>query len=129
DPKQNIEKAIVLLKRELEFLKVSNKYQSKAVGSAAPDFINVALLVNTSVSKEVLKETILKPIENKLGRLRTEDKNSPRTIDIDIVFYDNELLDKQIYHYPHIAVPVSELLPQFKGIGEALNQFNEVWLV
>ena len=40
---------------------------------------------------------LLKQIENKLERVRTKNKNGPRTIDLDIVLFNNQILDKDVF--------------------------------
>ena len=43
-----------------------------------------------------LKKLVLHPIENKLGRVRTRDKYLPRTIDLDIIIFDSEVVDPNL---------------------------------
>jgi 2-amino-4-hydroxy-6-hydroxymethyldihydropteridine diphosphokinase len=92
---------------------VSGVWQTRSVGSPGPDFLNAAALITTQSSAEDLRSNILRPIENLLGRIRTNDPNSPRTIDLDILIYDEQLLDDDLWNYAHMAVPVAEILPAF----------------
>lgn len=80
-------------------LSFSALYETEAWGlkEQAP-FLNQALAVQTELSAETLLETILQ-IEQSLGRVR-EEKYGPRTIDIDILFYDDRVIDR-----PHLSVP------------------------
>jgi 2-amino-4-hydroxy-6-hydroxymethyldihydropteridine diphosphokinase len=103
-------------------VRCSDAWQSKAVGSPGPDFINLAVLTETSLSAEMLKKQILLPIEKELKRVRTDDKNAPRTIDIDIIIYDTMLQDNTLFTYAHLAVPVAQILPSFVNErGESLQ--------
>lgn len=92
---------------------VSGIWKTPAVGSSGPDFLNAALLISTGYSLNELKYEILRPIENLLGRVRTQDPNAPRTMDLDPLIYDGAQLDDQIWNYAHMCVPVAEVIPDF----------------
>ncbi len=115
---KNLVEALNLLKREITLLESSAVYHSPAVGSDGPDFLNAALLATTPLSREALKEEVFRPIEAKLKRVRTADKNAPRTIDIDLITYDGEVVDPTLWDYGHIALPVGEILPSHMKIKE-----------
>ncbi len=126
---KNLVEALNLLKGEINLLESSAIYHSPAVGSDGPDFLNAALLAKTSLSKEALKEGVFRPIEAKLKRVRTADKNAPRTIDIDLITYDGEVVDPTLWDYGHIALPVGEILPshmQIKEVAMALAHSSSV---
>ena len=82
--------AIRLLRRHrrIEVRKVSRFFESAPVGGPddAPDFFNASVLACTDLSPQELRAA-LRHIEEVLGRERTEDKNAPRTIDLDIAYY------------------------------------------
>jgi 2-amino-4-hydroxy-6-hydroxymethyldihydropteridine diphosphokinase len=69
-------------------------------------------------------------LEAQLGRVRTEHKYSPRTIDIDILIYGEEILDPEIWSQPHLTVPLAELLPELKhpSSGEKIQVFADKFL-
>jgi 2-amino-4-hydroxy-6-hydroxymethyldihydropteridine diphosphokinase len=113
EPERNLLKAIDLLKQQVKLLRSSSAWQTPPIGSEGPDFLNLAIIIATSLSATELKEKVLRPLEAQLGRVRTADKNSPRPIDLDIILFDGQLLDPELFHYAHRAVPVSELLPGF----------------
>lgn len=92
---------------------VSSVWQTPSMGSPGPDFLNAAVLISTQLSIAELREEVLRPIENLLGRIRVKDPNAPRTIDLDILFYDDQMLDQEIWKYAHTGVPVAEILPTF----------------
>ena len=56
---------------------------------------------------------MLHPIENLLGRVRTQDPNAPRTIDLDPLIFDGNQLDDLLWDYAHMGVPVAEIVPGF----------------
>jgi len=123
-PEENLRRAVELLRQYFVVEKVSAAWETPAVGSDGPDFLNAAVVIHTSLDPWQLKERFLRPLEAQLGRVRTADKNAPRTIDIDIVIWDADLLDLDVWKYAYAAVPVAELLPcqQSEETGEYLEQ-------
>jgi 2-amino-4-hydroxy-6-hydroxymethyldihydropteridine diphosphokinase len=85
-------------------------WRSPSVGSPGPDFLNAAILVTTNFSQDRLKD-ILRHLEDTLGRVRVPDKNAPRTIDIDIVVIDGEIVDPSLWNEAFRLIPLSEILP------------------
>jgi 2-amino-4-hydroxy-6-hydroxymethyldihydropteridine diphosphokinase len=124
NPAENMIRALDLLCQHGFVRRVSSAWESTAVGSDGPDFLNVAVWIETSLSLPTLKQEIIRPIEKKLGRVRTADKNAPRTIDIDILIDQEELVEPELWEYAFLAVPIAELLPDFSHpqTGEPLQQ-------
>lgn len=121
-PEQNIPHAIACLQKQLRVLQASSVWQSAAVGSGGPDFLNCALLVAAPLDASTLKEQVLRPLEVQMGRVWTEDKSSPRPIDIDIIIFDGVLLDPGLWEYAYQAAPIAELLPGYQSAsGEYLK--------
>ncbi|MFC5285041.1 2-amino-4-hydroxy-6-hydroxymethyldihydropteridine diphosphokinase [Pedobacter alpinus] len=100
----------------------SSIYETKAWGKLEqPDFLNIAIKVDTFLSPhEVLNE--IQKIETQLGRIR-KDKWSERTMDIDIIFYNDLILsDSDILIIPHlmltmrkfVLLPLNEIAPNYK---------------
>lgn len=112
-PRENIRSSLYLLGRMVTIESVSGIWKTPAVGSPGPDFLNAAILITTDYSLNELKFDVLRPIENLLGRVRTQDPNSPRTMDLDPLIYDGNQLDNQIWEYAHMCIPVAEILPDF----------------
>lgn len=110
-PDLYLPKAIRYLQHMLEVVQVSSIWQTPAVGMEGPDFLNVVIEVRTELNPEEIKKQVTQKIENELGRVRTEDKFAPRTIDIDLLIYDNQVLDEEIWDHAHLAVPLAELIP------------------
>jgi 2-amino-4-hydroxy-6-hydroxymethyldihydropteridine diphosphokinase len=92
---------------------VSGVWKTPAVGSPGPDFLNAAVLISSQLTTGELRNDILRPIENLLGRVRTKDPNAPRTIDLDILIYNGQILDQDLWKFAHMAVPVAEILPTY----------------
>ncbi|MBI9047805.1 MAG: 2-amino-4-hydroxy-6-hydroxymethyldihydropteridine diphosphokinase [Anaerolineaceae bacterium] len=130
EPEKNTIKAIKQLTRHCIILKRSSTWETIAVGSKGPNFLNTALLIETELSAEQFKAEVISEIENQLGRIRTSDKNAPRTMDIDIVLYDEQLLDKNLWKKAFVAIPMAELIPQQKHpsmnltLEEFIRQFE-----
>jgi 2-amino-4-hydroxy-6-hydroxymethyldihydropteridine diphosphokinase len=119
----NIREAIRLLALQTRLVAVSPVYETTPVGRTdQPNFLNAAALVETDLTAAELKSRVLQSIESELGRVRTTDKNAPRTIDLDVTLFDDEVLelgsrhipDPDLLRYPHIAVPTADLAPGLK---------------
>jgi 2-amino-4-hydroxy-6-hydroxymethyldihydropteridine diphosphokinase len=121
EPQKNIAAALQHLRQVAELGSVSPAWQSPAIGSSGPDFLNLAAVVNTEMDASVLKFQVLRPIETLLGRERTSDKFAPRTIDLDILIIDHEILEPDLWLRAHIACPLSALLPDLRHPGTQLT--------
>jgi 2-amino-4-hydroxy-6-hydroxymethyldihydropteridine diphosphokinase len=115
EPERNLPRAIELLRLQVTMVRSSSVWQTPSIGSPGPDYLNLAMLISTRMEADALKEMVLRPLEARLGRVRTADKYAPRPIDLDIIAFDGQLLDADLFHYAHRAVPVSELLPKLRS--------------
>jgi 2-amino-4-hydroxy-6-hydroxymethyldihydropteridine diphosphokinase len=95
-------------------------YQTAAWGKTnQPDFLNQVIVVETSLTAAATMQAILS-IEHKMGRIRTQ-KNSPRIIDIDILFFNKAIIDEPGLTIPHpqlqgrrfVLIPLNELSANF----------------
>jgi 2-amino-4-hydroxy-6-hydroxymethyldihydropteridine diphosphokinase len=121
-PEKNLSLAARLLQEQVTLLQVSSVWESHAVGSDGANFLNVALLACTPLQAQALKQRVLHPIEAQLGRVRSVDKNAARTIDLDILLFDGQLLDHNLWQYAFRAVPLAEILPDYASeTGESLK--------
>lgn len=111
-PERHIPEAVAHLGQRLTIARVSSIWESKAVGSPGPDYLNAALLVYTQLHPYQLKIEVLRPLEAQMGRIRSANKNAPRPIDLDVVVFDGRPTDPGLWKYAHMAVPVAELLPE-----------------
>jgi 2-amino-4-hydroxy-6-hydroxymethyldihydropteridine diphosphokinase len=114
-PESNLPKAINLLSERGEILKVSSAWESEAVGSDGPNFLNACVLFSTSFSYAELKDQVTYPIETKLDRKRTTDKFAPRTIDIDIVLFDEQSCNDKFWNQAFVVIPLAEIYPEFRN--------------
>ena len=97
NPEQNISEALRLLGNQVTIRNVSSIYQSPAVGSSGPDYLNNAVLIQTDKTLEILKMNILTPIEIQLKRVRSSDKYMDRTIDLDVNIYNQTVTDPDLW--------------------------------
>lgn len=84
-------------------LESSSLYETEPVGYKDQEwFINAVLKTETNLSAEELLNHCLR-IENQLGRVRPSEspKNGPRTLDLDVLFYDNKEIKTEIMEIPH----------------------------
>ena len=84
-------------------LESSSLYETEPVGYKDQEwFINAVLKAETTLSPEELLNQCFR-IENQLGRIRHQElpKNGPRTLDLDILFYDNKVINSEIIDIPH----------------------------
>ena len=98
--------------------KISGVYQTAAWGFPGDDFYNICIGITTSLESEELMSTLLK-IEKDLGRERSGEGYSSRTVDIDILLYDNKVINTKNLIVPHprmldrkfVLVPLAEIAP------------------
>jgi 2-amino-4-hydroxy-6-hydroxymethyldihydropteridine diphosphokinase len=124
DPGLHLRRAIKRLRTAVTVEAVSTAWESPAVGCDGPDYVNAALLVRTPLSQEALSTT-LKQIEVQLGRHRLGGRPADRlTIDIDMVVFDREIIEDDLWSQAYRAVPTAELMPDLccPATGESLSQ-------
>lgn len=105
DREQQLLLAKQLIKEEIgRIVRQSALYETKAWGiEDQPDFLNQVILITTELSpKNTLKKALA--IEKKLGRVRTQ-KWYTRTIDIDILFYNDLIIEEKELIVPHPFIP------------------------
>jgi 2-amino-4-hydroxy-6-hydroxymethyldihydropteridine diphosphokinase len=116
EPEINLPESLKLLAGHGQIIKVSSAWESEAVGSPGPNFLNACVLFQTPLSHAELKEQVLRPIEAKLGRVRTADKYAPRTIDIDIVIFDDQLCNEKFWNQAFVMIPLAEIYPEYQNM-------------
>jgi 2-amino-4-hydroxy-6-hydroxymethyldihydropteridine diphosphokinase len=115
EPEKYLPLAIRKLSERIQVEAVSSAWKAPAVGKPAPDFLNAAAKVLTELSADELKTNVLRKIEAELGRVRGQDKFAPRTIDLDILVFDDAQVDEDLWRYAHLAVPLAEIYPDYKN--------------
>ncbi len=138
--KENLKNAVLLLSEEIgEVISTSSLYQSKPWGfESENDFINSVIIMKTFLSPfDILSK--IKEIEKKLGRNNKTGRGyEDRVIDIDILFYEDLIIDTPELKIPHpfihmrdfVLIPLAEIAPAFihplikKDIREILKNLG-----
>ena len=133
----NLDKALDLLSQRLRLGKISPVYETDPVGNAdQPRFLNMACQVHTRLTPEGML-ALIKGIESKMGR--TGKSNAPRPIDIDILLYDEHIMETPELVIPHprmterafVLTPLADIAPAVvhpttgKTIKELLEDITE----
>lgn len=108
EPQRHLPAAIRALRERFGALAVSPAYRSAAVGFDGAEFVNLAVGLDTELPPLPLHDW-LHALEDRQGRRRDVPRYADRTLDIDIVFYDDLVLDGP----GHLQIPRDELRHAF----------------
>jgi len=123
-PEIHLIRAVELLYEYGEVLRVSSAWESRSVGADGPNYLNACVLFKTNIMQVELKETIIRPIEARLGRKRSDNKFAPRTIDIDIVLFDDVPYNNRFWKFAFVIVPLAQIHPEYQNpiLQESITQ-------
>lgn len=135
EPEKHLRAAIDALRAKFGDVTVSPTYRYPAVGFEGPDFLNLAAAVDTDLDAASLNDW-LHDLENRHGRRRDAPRFSSRTLDIDIVFYGDAVMnDLQIprneLKYAFVLQPMADIAAAVahpvskKAIGELWRESKE----
>ena len=141
EPEKNLVAATQMLGDMTELVATSSAWESEAINANnrpadnQPNYLNSAALVKTSLTPAQLKRKIIQQIEQNLGRARQADKFAPRTIDIDIMLFNEQILrlgnrripDPEVLQRPFVAIPLAEIAPDYQHpeTGQTLREIAQ----
>ena len=108
EPEAHLRAAIAELRARFGEIVVSPVYLSRAVGFDGPDFLNLAVAIDTDLDPVAL-DAWLHDLENRHGRRRDVPRYASRTLDVDIVLFDDLVVDGP----GHLRIPRPELKEAF----------------
>ena len=120
DPEANVKAAILRLGPAARVKAISTIYRTEPVGPPGqPPFYNCVVEIETEMAPREVKFRLLRTIESELGRIRSNDKFAARTIDLDLILYEDLVMstedltlpDPDILRRPFLAVALHELAP------------------
>lgn len=138
-PERHLPAAVARLAKFGRIRAVSAAWETPPLGfSQQPNFLNAAVLLETFLSARALRQEAIAEIEVELGRVRSENKNGPRTIDIDIMLFNRDILrvdqrripDPEVRERPFVAIPLAEIAPNYvhpetgQTLKEIASQFD-----
>ncbi len=138
DAEENLRRGLHELRRRYGELDVSGVYRSAAVGFEGDDFLNLVVGLDTNETPLGIYEQI-ESIHRVAGRQRGEERFSSRALDIDLLLYDDLILDEpplrlprnDILDYSFVLRPLAELAPDLvhpetgRTLAEHWQEFDE----
>jgi 2-amino-4-hydroxy-6-hydroxymethyldihydropteridine diphosphokinase len=116
NPDYNIKKAKQILTKDHKLLGSSSFIKTRPIGfKDENDFLNGAFLISTDLKFEEFIE-YLKKVEKKLGRIKSYKKFSSRTIDLDLVVWNEKIIDKDFFTRKFLRHSIIELLPNLNNL-------------
>lgn len=123
EPDRHLFGATRLLASRVRVVAASQVFETVPVGTGdGPPFLNAAVEILCDLEPRSLKHGILRPLEQEMGRIRSNDPNAPRTIDMDISLFGDcvlqdeesglEIPDPEILCRAHVAIPLADVAPE-----------------
>ena len=134
-PETNLVKAVELLNAFGKVIQHSQVWESEPVGTTGNNYLNICIQFRTHLDAMALKEQVIHPIEAQLGRKRGPDKFAPRSMDIDIILFDNQPINNGCWKLAFVVIPLADIYPNYiiPVTGETVLETatrlrQEVWL-
>jgi 2-amino-4-hydroxy-6-hydroxymethyldihydropteridine diphosphokinase len=131
DAEHHLRAAVAALRARFAGVRVSPVYRTPAVGFAGPDFLNCAVALTSDLDVHAL-DVWLHALEDAQGRRRDQPRYASRTLDIDIVFFDDLVLagpghlrlPRDELRHAFVLKPLLDLAPELRvpGDGRTLAQ-------
>jgi 2-amino-4-hydroxy-6-hydroxymethyldihydropteridine diphosphokinase len=122
EPERHLPAALAGLAQFGHIRAVSTVWETPPLGFGdQPNFLNAAVLLETYLSAQALAREAIPALEAASGRVRSENKNAPRTLDIDIMFFNRDIIqldrrripDPEALERPFVAIPLAEIAPDY----------------
>ena len=121
EPQRYLRAAVDELRQRFGAICVSPAYRSKAVGFVGADFVNLAVGLDTDLSPAALNDW-LHTLEDRHDRRRDVPRYADRTLDMDIVFYDDLIIDgpghlqipRNELQFAFVLRPIADIAPDFR---------------
>ncbi len=115
DPRPNMNKALQAIKDKFDTVACSDFVMTAPLGyKDQAHFLNGAVRFKTTLESDKLKKWLLE-IENKFGRIRSENKNGPRTLDLDILVWNGRIVDPDVPERAFLQNAIEALWPGILG--------------
>ncbi len=133
DPAKQIKNAVqaILKLEQCQIQRVSSLYFSRPMGPQdQPDYMNAVLVISTSLTAIELLDA-LQNIENLAGRIRKDNRWDARLLDLDILLFDQQIIDSERLIVPHygmkirefVLMPLHEIAPELiLPCGESIKE-------
>jgi len=138
EPLRYIRSSIRTLREYYDKLILSSVYETEAVGFEGDNFYNLVVGFDTEMEVDKVIRT-LKQIENDNNRQRTSERFSARTLDLDLLLYDNFIVKDEILKYAFVIMPLAEIAPRsvhpitkqsYKYLAQAFDITEQaIWIV
>jgi 2-amino-4-hydroxy-6-hydroxymethyldihydropteridine diphosphokinase len=133
EPQRYLPAAIAALRERFGEIVVSPAYRSKSVGFDGPDFVNLAVGLDTDLPPEALNDW-LHALEDRHGRRRDVPRYADRTLDIDIVLYGTRVIEgpghlqipRNELQHAFVLRPIADIAPQVRHPRSGLSM-AELW--
>ena len=120
EPRTHLDQAVAALRRRFPSVVVSRYYRTAAVGFDGADFLNAAAIIDSDLEPDDLNHWLHR-LEAELGRRRGGPRFSSRTLDIDIVYFDDRVmtgaghlqLPRPELEHAFVLGPLAEIAPGF----------------
>lgn len=138
EPLHYIRSSIRTLREYYDKLILSSVYETEAVGFEGDNFYNLVVGFDTEIEMDKIITT-LKQIENDNNRQRTSERFSARTLDLDLLLYDNVIFKDEILKYAFVIIPLAEIAPRsvhpitkqsYRYLAQAFDTTEQaIWIV
>jgi len=133
DRERSVRAGVMELRQSYGELQLSSVYESDAVGFDGDAFYNLVAAFDTDDSVDQVVAS-LSGIEDRHGRMRNGERFAARTLDLDLLFFGDAIIDAENYHVPRDEIPryafvlwpLSEMVPQMTH-PETGESFAQMW--